>query len=100
MMQKHLIDKVAGGGRRFLAQKLPEEFGVETPEGFFIRLSGAVELHSLAVQNTLKGRWGQAANRGDGVEQPLEGVGQASHRWGQIADRACGIGRAVFDFFF
>ena len=56
MMQKHLIDKVAGGGRRFLAEKLPEKFGVETPEGFFIRLSGALELHSLAVENKLKGR--------------------------------------------
>ena len=56
MMQKHLIDKVAGGGRRFLAEKLPEKFGVETPEGFFIRLSGALEVHSLAVQDKLKGR--------------------------------------------
>ena len=56
MMQKHLIDKVAGGGRRFLAEKLPEKFGVETPEGFFIRLSGALEVHSLAVENKLKGK--------------------------------------------
>ena len=56
-MQKHLIDKVAGGGRRFLAEKLPDNFGVfETPDGFTYMLSGALEVHRLAVQDKLKGR--------------------------------------------
>ena len=57
MMQKHLTDKVAGGGRRFLAEKLPDNFGVfETPDGFTYMLSGALEVHRLAVQDKLKGR--------------------------------------------
>ena len=57
MMQKHLIDKVAGGGRRFLAEKLPDNFGVfETPRGFTYMLSGALEVHLLALENKLKGR--------------------------------------------
>ena len=56
MMQKHLTDKVAGGGRRFLAEKLPDNFRVfETPRGF-TRLSGALEVHRLTVQDKLKGR--------------------------------------------
>ena len=55
MMQKHLTDKVAGGGRRFLAEKLPDSFEFKLQEGFF-RLSGALEVHSLAVQDQLKGR--------------------------------------------
>ena len=55
MMQKHLTDKVAGGGRRFLAEKLPDSFEFKLQEGFF-RLSGALEVHSLAVQDKLKGR--------------------------------------------
>ena len=56
-MQKHLNDKVAEGGRRFLAEKLPDNFGVfETPEGFIFRLSGALEVHRLALGNKLKGR--------------------------------------------
>ena len=54
-MQKHLTDKVAGGGRRFLAEKLPDSFEFKLQEGFF-RLSGALEVHSLAVQDKLKGR--------------------------------------------
>ena len=57
MMQKHLIGKVAEGGRRFLAEKLPDNSVVfETPDGFIFRLSGAFELHSLALENKLKGR--------------------------------------------
>ena len=57
MMQKHIIGKVAEGGRRFLAEKLPDNSVVfETPDGFIFRLSGALELHSLALENKLKGR--------------------------------------------
>ena len=54
-MQKHLTDKVAGGGRRFLAEKLPDSFEFKLQDGFF-RLSGALEVHSLAVENKLKGK--------------------------------------------
>ena len=64
MMQKHLNVKVAGGGRRFLAEKLPDSFEFKTPDGFTYklsdgfpyRLSGALEVHRLAVENKLKGR--------------------------------------------
>ena len=56
MMQKHLNDKVAGGGRRFLAEKLTDNFGFKLQDGVIFRLSGALEVHRLAVQNKLKGR--------------------------------------------
>ena len=56
MMQKHLTDKVAGGGGRFLAEKLPDNFVFKTLEGFTHMLSGALEVHNLAVQDKLKGR--------------------------------------------
>ena len=56
MMQKHLNDKVAGGERRFLAEKLPDNFGFKLQDGVIFRLSGALEVHRLAVQNKLKGR--------------------------------------------
>ena len=56
-MQKHLTDKVAGGERRPLAEKLPDNFGVfETPRGFTYMLSGALEVHRPAVKDKLKGR--------------------------------------------
>ena len=64
MRQKHLTDKVAGGGGRPLAEKLPDNFGFKAPDGFTYklpdgfpyRLSGALEVHRLAVENKLKGR--------------------------------------------
>ena len=55
MMQKHLYDKVAGGGGRFLAEKLPDNLEFKLQDGF-MRLSGALELHRLALQDKLKGR--------------------------------------------
>ena len=55
MMQKHLIGKVAEGGRRFLAEKLPDNLEFKLQD-YFIRLSGALELHRLALQDKLKGR--------------------------------------------
>ena len=56
MMQKHLNDKVAGGGRRFLAEKLPDNLEFKLQDGVIFRLAGALEVHSLAVQDKLKGR--------------------------------------------
>ena len=56
MMQKHPIDKVAGGGGRFLAEKLPDNCVVELQDGFTYMLSGALEVHRLAAQDKLKGR--------------------------------------------
>ena len=55
MMQKHLNDKDAGGGGRFLAEKLPDNLEFKLQD-YFIRLSGALELHRLALQDKLKGR--------------------------------------------
>merc|ERR1712004_581770 len=45
-----------GGGDRPLAEKLPDNFEVKSPRGTTWRLSGALELHRLAVENKLKGR--------------------------------------------
>ena len=56
MMQKHLNGKVAGGGGRFLAEKLPDCFVFKLQEGLAYMLSGALEVHRLAVQDKLKGR--------------------------------------------
>ena len=56
MMQKHLNGKVAGGGGRFLAEKLPDCFVFKLQEGLAYMLSGALEVHLLALENKLKGR--------------------------------------------
>ena len=56
MMQKHLTDKVAEGGGQFLAEKLPDLFVFKSPKGFTYTLSGALEVHRLAVKDKLKGR--------------------------------------------
>ena len=56
MMQKHLTDKVAEGGGQFLAEKLPDSFVCKTLKGFTCMLSGALEVHRLAVKDKLKGR--------------------------------------------
>ena len=56
MMQKHLTDKVAGGGGRFLAEKLPDNLVFKLQDGFTYMLSGALEVHNLAWVDKLKGR--------------------------------------------
>ena len=70
MVQKHHIEEVAGGRERTLAEKLPDNFEVKTPTQTWckeapvktpgVRLTGAMEIHRLAVENklnlSLKGR--------------------------------------------
>ena len=70
MVQKHHIEEVAGGRERTLAEKLPDNFEVKTQTQTWckeapvktpgVRLTGAMEIHRLAVENklnlSLKGR--------------------------------------------